>query len=132
MYNFDINIEYFENNSYRQCLREVMNMDVSQMTFEQYKDELDDETKDELLIDEKQMSAAMDDIYEKTKKLESFQSLYSSAAALMFSTDPNIGLAVLFSYDYFSVFHMCIQAFHKNDLESMNTKIEQLHSLLRK
>lgn len=132
MYNFDINVEYYENNSYRQCLRQVMNMDVSQITFEQYKDKLDDETIDELLIDEKQMSAAMDDIYEKTKNLKSFQSLYNSAAALMFSTDPNIGLAVLFSYDYFSVFHICIQAFHKNDLESMNTKIEQLHSLLRK
>lgn len=132
MYNFDINIEYFENNSYRQCLRQAMNMDVSQMTFEQYKDELDDETKDELLIDEKQMSAAMDDIYDKTKNVESFQSLYSSAASLMFSTDPNIGLAVLFSYDYFSVFHICIQAFHENKLDQMKSKIEQLHSLLRK
>ena len=132
MYNFDINVEYYENNSYRQCLRQVMNMDVSQITFEQYKDELDDETKDELLIDEKQMSDAMDEIYEKTKNVESFQSLYNSAAALMFSTDPNIGLAVLFSYDYFSLFHTCIQAFHANKLEQMNTQLEQLHSLLRK
>lgn len=132
MYKFDINIDYNENTSYRHCLRLAMNMDVSQITFEQYKDELDDETKDELLIDEKQMSTAMDEIYEKTKNVESFQSLYNSAAALMFSTDPNIGLAVLFSYDYFSIFHECIQAFHKNDLDSMNTKIERLHSLLRK
>ena len=76
------------------------------------------------------MSAAMDEIYEKTKHLEQFQSLYISAAALMFSTDPNIGLAVLFSYDYFSLFHTCIQAFYANKLEQMNTQIEQLNSLL--
>lgn len=132
MYNIDINVEYNDNATYRQCLRQVMNMDVSGISFDQYDEDLEEETKDELLIDENRMSVAMDDVYAKTKHLESFQSLYTCAAGLMFSTDPQIGLAVLFSYDYFSVFHLCIQAHCKNNSEILESKMEQLRMRLQK
>ena len=38
MYNIDINVEYNDNATYRQCLRQVMNMDVSGINFDQYED----------------------------------------------------------------------------------------------
>ena len=132
MYNIDINVTYNDNASYRQCLRRAMNMDVSHICFDQYDEDLEEETQDELLIDEKQMSAAMDDVYDKTKHMESFQTLYTRAAALMFSTDPQIGLAVLFSYDYFAVFHACIKAHREKNRELLETKIEQLRQTLQK
>lgn len=132
MYNIDINVEYNDNATYRQCLRQVMNMDVSEINFDQYGENLEDETKDELLIDENRMSMAMDDVYAKTKHEECFQSLYTCAAGLMFSTDPQIGLAVLFSYDYFSVFHVCIQSHYNNNHELFQSKVEQLRLMLQK
>ena len=132
MYNIDINVTYNDNASYRQCLRNAMNMDISHISFDQYDEDLEEETKDELLIDEKQMSAAMDEIYDRTKYSETFQTLYMSAAALMFSTDPQIGLAVLFSYDYFAVFHGCIKAHRENNHELLESKVQLLRQTLQK
>ena len=49
-----------------------------------------------------------------------YNSCYESASK-MFSEDENIGLAVLFSYDYFNLFHLClVDFFEKHKLDEKN------------
>ena len=130
-YDIDYHVDYTENESYRRCLRGVMKMDTSGVNFDSCDDDIDDETRDELLIDEKSMSIAMDKIYENTKNDKLFKELYSHAAALMFSEDESIGLAVLFSYDYFSYFHYILQDFNWNK-EKYENSIKSIIDILRR
>jgi Rad3-related DNA helicase len=44
-----------------------------------------------------------------------YQELYKLAAALMFSENPEIGLAVLMSYDYLAWFYASYSAFLKDE-----------------
>jgi len=76
--------------------------------------DIDHITNDENNYDEESMSKEMDIIYEKTRNHKLFQYLYQHGAAKMFSMDQEIGLAVLCSYDYFHLFHMCLRDFFKN------------------
>ena len=112
MYNINISVHYDNNVSYRECLRKVCSMDISNLNipFDQMED-LDDETKDELLFDEGAMNQTMDYVYDITKLNKCFEEFYILAAAQMFSQDKQIGLAVLFSYDYFALFHVCLVEF---------------------
>ena len=84
--------------------------------------DLDEETKDELLFDNEAISKTMDFIYEKTHNNILFKELYSIAASKMFSEDLQIGLAVLFSYDFFEKFHLCLIDFFNNDFSNENTQ----------
>lgn len=116
MYNTQTTIDYHDNKSYRECLRKVTKMNIENLNipWDQMDDDLDDETKDELLFDSVAITSCMDYIYEKTKNNNQFNELYLLAASKMFSQDPNIGLAILFSYDYFSMFHPCLVEFFNN------------------
>lgn len=97
---------YNNNATYRQCIRNIFNMK------EQEKDEnIDSITNDENNYDEETMARSMDFIYEKTKHHLLFQTLYQHGAARMFSLNNEIGLAVLCSYDYFHLFHLCLRDF---------------------
>jgi len=110
LYNF-INQEsnYDDDSSYRECLRNMfMMIELTPNT------DIDHITNDENNYDEESMSKAMDIIYEKTRNHKLFQYLYQHGAAKMFSMDQEIGLAVLCSYDYFHLFHMCLRDFFKN------------------
>ena len=122
MYNIKIDVNYNNNTSYRECLRQVVNMDISKLNipWDQMDDDLDEETKDELLFDNVAMSSTMDYIYEKTKDHSFFKEIYLLGASKMFSVDPNIGLAILFSYDFFALFHLCLQDFFNNKLDTIN------------
>ncbi len=122
MYNIKIDVNYNNNTSYRECLRQVVNMDISKLNipWDQMDDDLDEETKDELLFDNYAMSSTMDYIYDKTKENDFFKEIYLLGASKMFSTDPNIGLAILFSYDFFALFHLCLQDFFNNKLDTIN------------
>lgn len=95
---------YNDDISYRQCLRKIF-----QMNEKMPHKEIDDITNDENNYDEESMSKCMDVIYEKTRKNNLFKNLYQHGAAKMFSLDQEIGLAVLCSYDYFHLFHMCLK-----------------------
>ena len=97
---------YNNNATYRQCIRNIFNMK------EQEKDEnIDSITNDENNYDEETMARSMDFIYEKTKHHLLFKTLYQHGAASMFSLNNEIGLAVLCSYDYFHLFHLCLRDF---------------------
>lgn len=116
-YNLDKDVYYTNNTEYRQCLRELFNMECSHNP---ELEGIDEETKDELLYDENTMSSIMDEIYNATKKNDLFNELYDLAAARMFSTDRTIGQAVLLSYDYLCFFHNCLANFIKGDFDNNN------------
>lgn len=119
MYNINISVSYNNNSSYRECLRNVCLMDISNLNipFDQMED-LDDETKDELLFDQNAMNRTMDYVYDLTKQNTCFKEFYVLGAGQMFSQDEQIGLAVLFSYDYFALFHACLIEFlNKNEFQ---------------
>ena len=118
---FDINMEasYQNNEQYRATLRKMFFMDVSMcpLTLES----IDEETRDELTYDESTVSLVMDKLFDITKDHPLFQYLYDSAAAKMISTNREIGLAVLFSYDYMSLFHKCLASFIRESGEFTET-----------
>ncbi len=108
---------YSNDEEYRQCLRVVMQMDPTKMyeTEDIFVDRNDPavsaETIDEYTLDMDAMKTFLDGVYAQTHAHEAFKRLYEAAAALMFSTNPEIGLAVLMSYDYMAWFVSCYQEF---------------------
>jgi len=117
--NYDLNkdVYYTNNREYRKCLRELFNMNC---IINEDLNDIDEETKDELLYDENTMSAIMDEIFNATKNNELFNELYDLAAARMFSTDRTIGQAVLLSYDYLCFFHNCLASFLRGNFDNKN------------
>jgi len=71
-------------------------------------DDIDIITRDELDYNEQASIDALDYVYVQTKDNTLFQELYSLAASKMLSLDRNIGLSVLYSYDYMALFHCCV------------------------
>ena len=102
---------YNSDQTYRAFLRTIIKMDPSKFyeTEEIKCDPTDpkvsEETIDEYNYDMNATKIYLDDLYEKTQSRPEFQRLYVAAAALMFSENPDIGLAVLMSYDYLAWFH---------------------------
>lgn len=98
---------------YRIFLRNLVGMDATKyygdatVVAEENGEDLDEETADEYNYDERAISAYLDKVYLDTKASVEFSMLYNTAAALMISTDPEIGLAVLMSYDYLALFCAC-------------------------
>jgi len=101
---------YTTNAEYRQCLRELfkMNPDICKSNISENWDE---ETNDEMLYDNNAVSKMMDYVYDNTKHNIIFQQLYDKAAARMLSQDREIGLCILFSYDFLLQFHPCLVDF---------------------
>lgn len=123
MYCTSVTVKYHDNVGYRNCLRQVSNMNMSNVhiPWDQMDNDLDDETKDELMFDGVAMTTSMDYIYSCTKNNLLFKNLYIVAASKMFSCNEEIGLAVLFSYDYFEDFHNCLVDFFNNCFSSENS-----------
>jgi len=127
LYNIkNMDSHYNDDISYRQCLRKMFEM-IEKVPHK----EIDDITNDENNYDEQSMSKSMDIIYEKTRKNNLFKNLYQHGAEKMFSLDQEIGLAVLCSYDYFHLFHMCLKDFF-DDSTTFSEKSESYMSLTNK
>ena len=73
-----------------------------------------EETIDEYNYDGTAVAKYLDGVYDQTKDRTEFQRLYTAAAALMFSEKPDIGLAVLMSYDYLAWFYTVYTNYLKN------------------
>jgi hypothetical protein len=111
-------IDYSNDQEFRSCMRDIFNM---KKDIDNYPD-LDAVTRDENNYDIDAATKSMDYIFEKTKDIELFQTLYDLAAAKMLSMDRSIGLAILFSYDNMKAFHHCICDFiENNDTFDKNT-----------
>lgn len=107
-YNFNGIINYEDNKDYRRSIRELFFMNDVTIT-----DDIDDVTKDEMDYDDETISKTMGKLFTLTKDNLYFQELYDLAAALMFSTDREIGQVVLFSYDNLPLFHSCLASFYR-------------------
>jgi len=112
-YPTQLNIQYSTDEEYRKCLRDVFQMDSTQ--FPDVKDmDLDQVTADEMMYDEKAASRTMEHVFENTFQHKDFILLYEKAASFMFSIDTNIGLTILFGYDYLDLFHPLLSGFFSN------------------
>jgi hypothetical protein len=107
---------YNDNAGYREALRQFFKMDTDAILENMRKkyadfDTFDDETRDELLFDTDAVEAGMNSVFDKTRDVPMFHELYVAAAGAMLSENPDIGLAVLMSYDYFADFAVSLTAY---------------------
>jgi len=116
---------YKTNAEYREKIRIFCKMNCEDTN--QYLD-IDDETRDEQLFDVIASKTTMDLIYEKTKEHPLWQDIYDKAAAKFISEDREIGLSILFCYDYFETFKNCWYSFLENP-EKFDKKNEFYQSL---
>ena len=93
--------------------------------------DIDVESKDELEYDEDAAKIFMDDVYNKTKNNSLFRDIYSKGASFMFSQDINIGVAIMFSYDYLDSFISCYMDFCKNPA-NFNKQTSSYQTLYKK
>jgi hypothetical protein len=97
-------ISYSDSREYRNVFRKLTGQNTSNP---ENPFGIDEETLDEQQYDEEKVSLFMDTLFGKTQSSPLFQTLYDIAAAQMISTDREIGLAVMCSYDYFASFYEC-------------------------
>ena len=107
-YNTNLILNYNDDFGYRQSIRDVFGMKCAPIDSDADYDEV---TKDELMYEADAINKGLDDIYARTKDVPEFKEIYSTCAGFMLSVDPNIGIAVVFSYDYFDKFHPCLVDF---------------------
>lgn len=130
VYNIDYSVKYTEDEEYRECFREVFCM----KTPESPKNNV--QPIDEIYEDEDygynsvSVKLGLDYIFIQTKKNEIFYKLYEKAAATLLSTDLELGLAILFSYDYFHLFHLCLYEFFNGNLTEETECVKKLNILL--
>ena len=108
LYNTNLILNYDDDFGYRQSIRDVFSMKCAPIDSDA---DYDAVTKDELMYEADAINKGLDDIYERTKDVPEFQQIYNTCAGFMLSVDPSIGLAVVFSYDYFDKFHPCLVDF---------------------
>lgn len=113
--------KYSDNTSYRLALRTVIGMQTPEYVHSSREDDIDEETADEQYYDETYMATFLDSIYLKTKDHALFKELYEIAAGKMLSLNPEIGLAVLLSYDYLALFYRCVQEYSASPESFTNT-----------
>ena len=113
IYPIDKSVEYTNDREYRQSLRNLFNFNnINNIGGDN--DTIDDITRDELNYDEKTMNIWIKWISQETKTCYELQELYKLASATMISLDGEIGLAILFSYDYFKDFHIVLCNYFQN------------------
>lgn len=106
--------------TYRKVLRTYFKMDTKdlEITYAHLKDS-DPESYDELIYDQEAMNRGLNLIYSETKNDERFCELYRLAAGKFFTEDLEIGLCVLFTYDYFADFI----EFYENKTDELYAKL---------
>jgi len=78
--------------------------------------------------DEEQININMHILYEKIKNNEELSYCMKSVAGVFMSTDEELGLIILFSYDYLYLSHICISEFLEKGKISENNilKLKQI------
>lgn len=127
-YPFHLLVQYTNDKEYRQALRDVCQMQSLHLTHYDVDpdpdNDIDDVTRDEWDYDADAMTELLDHVYATTHFHSRFQTLYLSAAGTMFSEELQIGLTVLFSYDYFQAFHACLHAYYTLDVKHQSELFE--------
>jgi len=86
-YRVDLTIQYEDDEQYRDCICKVFQMAE---------------------YDDVQVSAGLESVFATTQSNHALMEIYVLAAGKMMSEDPEIGLVILLSYDYFATFHKCL------------------------
>ena len=94
------------------------------------KDEIDEESHDEMLLDSKALDTYMEYLYVLTRNKYEFQELYKKAAGRMFSLDMKIVQAVLCSYDTFVWYHSIVW-FYIVDQNTVLTSLPEYQKLAK-
>lgn len=123
-YPVDLDIEYSNDFEYRKSLRRLFQMNSSNYP-SIVKSDIDIVSRDELEYDEHSADLAMDCVIKKTCGNPLFYALYEQAATFMLSTNIDIGLAVLFSYDNLILFHRCLSDYFKSLMDNEDTFTDQ-------
>ncbi len=110
-YNIPINFNvitpsYRNNKEYRKALQELCFLRYPD-TFPEgdYPEGTDPESCHEMTYDLENMTYALDFIWHNTRKHPLFIDVYKLTAEEMFTEDLEVGLAILFSYDYLKYFY---------------------------
>jgi len=106
--------QYKDTQEYREVFRKITNAPSNSSVENPYN--IDDETLDENNFDESSSSIFLDTVFEKTKNIVLFQTIYDLAAATMLCENRDIGLAVLCSYDYLWAFYPCYCDYCENPI----------------
>ena len=126
----DVPISYQTNTEYRHIFRKITQMDISKYHDNvQHLPDLDEETLDEYNYDESSVSAFIDQIVALTAHHPLFQTLYDFAAAKMFSTDREIGITILLSYDFLALYYPLLSLYEKSP-ETLQSNHEYYTRLL--
>jgi len=133
-------ISYHSNKEYRDCIRNIFQFSKDNKTYyaglskEDILENIDEESKDEMEFDIYKMEEGLNILFENTIKDPLFEELYILAAATMISTNVKIGQTVLFSYDYFHLFYVCLWHFFmkKNKKIEYLPEYQQLFFLIKK
>jgi hypothetical protein len=110
-YNIPINFtivapNYTNNTEYRNTLRDLCFLRYPDSFPEgDYPEGTDPESCHEMTYDLENMTYALDFIWHNTRHNVLFLNIYKLAAAEMITEDLEVGLAILFSYDYLSHFY---------------------------
>jgi hypothetical protein len=116
-------IVYTNNKEYRDHIRKALRFDPKEKYTYEGKlvnmEDMDEESRDEILFDSKAVSKSLDAIFEATKHESFFRELYEHAAARMFSEDLEIGLAVVCSYDVFNLYYSCVWYYLQGGVSSL-------------
>lgn len=128
----NMRIQYSNTTEYRQLLRDLFSMDKQNYPVHSLDPDIDVESKDELEYDEEAAKAFMDNVYNKTKNIPLFRDIYLRGASFMLSQDMNIGIAIMFSYDYLNFFILCYMDFCKNpdNFNKQNASYQNLYQKL--
>jgi hypothetical protein len=130
-----LTISYSNDLEYRMTVRQIFQMNSDSYP-EIVHSDIDPISRDELEYDEKSADIAMQYVMNHTQNEALFAPIYEQAASFMFSTDANIGLAVLFSYDYLLLFHNCLRDYftsittNENAFTNQNKNYQLLYNKL--
>jgi len=127
----NMHIHYSNTTEYRQLLRDLFSMDKQNYPVHSLDADIDVESKDELEYDEEAAKIFMDDVYNNTNNNSLFCDIYLKGASFMFSEDINIGVAIMFSYDYLDSFIPCYIDFCKNP-DKFNKQTTSYQTLYKK
>jgi len=123
-YNIHYLVNYNNNDEYRNQIQKVFYMEIDTVTSE----------PDEILYDDDAIRAGLQFILNNTKDNPHFIRLYEKAGELIMTNQSEMGLAVLFSYDFLSLFHKLLYVFFFEpniSIESNPIYVELLNKIKR-
>jgi len=117
---------------YRVSMRSMMKMGKNKTNTEiDNPDEADAISADEQDFDQFAAITFMKGLFGKTEKDKDLMALYVAAAGAFLTTDPTTGIVVLFAYDNFAEFHLCLKDYFEHP-ENKLTENEHYIFLLAK